>query len=473
MRFNCPHCAELLTLEDEYAGLTIECPSCEEEFDAPELGATKKKAPARKKRSPGTTAGSKASSADGKPPKKRRRTQQWSDNADVPGWQGAATGAAFFLLWYGMLTPFQGSYVADLFFKRGWVPFALVFIMGWSFGILLIKLLKMRRQRAAMILDVLPSRLGEEINSENIETFIDHVDKLPERVHGSFMVMRIRRGLEHFSARRNNQEVVQLMGSQSEIDASAIYSSYALIKVFVWAIPILGFVGTVMGISEAISSFSNTLDQADDIEVLMGSIGKVTAGLGVAFDTTLVALVMSLIVSFPTRSMQKGEEDLLNRIDEYCNEKLLKRMNDGGGVADVADHTALIMESIGRALSTNQEDVLSNLSSVVEKMGEVQAAQVRQTAELSEAVTGHLGKLAKAADQQSGKIEDRLGATLVKVEKQSKAAMDKNAESVEAHFERLGTALESLNAVLTSLGKEQVVIQQLPAPKKKGWFSRG
>jgi DNA-binding phage protein len=228
-----------------------------------------------------------------------------------------------------------------------------------------------------------------------------------------------------------------------------------------------------MGISEAIASFSNTLDQADDIEVLMGSIGKVTAGLGVAFDTTLVALVMSLIVSFPTRSMQKGEEDLLNRIDEYCNEKLIKRLNDGGGVSDVADHTALIMESLGKALSTSQEDVLSNLSEVVEKMGEVQAAQVRQTAELSEAVTGHLGKLAKAADQQSGKIEDRLGTTLAKVEKQSKAAMDKNAESVEAHFERLGEALTSLNKVLTDLGKDQVVIQQLPPPKKKGWFGRG
>jgi biopolymer transport protein ExbB/TolQ len=484
MRFNCPHCDENLSLEDEYAGLTIECPSCEEEFDAPESAPRKrKKAPARKKRSPGTStsagaggsgAGDKADEkASGNAPKRKRRKEQWSDNADVPAWKGASMGAVFFVLWYGMLIPFKGSYMADLFYERDWVPFALTFIMGWSFGILLIKLLKLRRQRAAMILDVLPSRMGDEINERNIETFIDHVDKLPERVHRSFMVMRIRRGLEHFSARRNNSEVVQLMGSQSEIDASAIYSSYALIKVFVWAIPILGFVGTVMGISEAISSFSNTLDQADDIEVLMGSIGKVTAGLGVAFDTTLVALVLSLIVSFPTRSMQKGEEDLLNRIDEYCNEKLLKRLNDGGGVSDVASHTALIMESIGKALSTNQEDVLSNLSAVVEKMGEVQAAQIRQTAELSETVTGHLSRLAKAADQQSGKIEDRLGTTLAKVEKQATTAMDKNAEAVETHFGQLGEALTVLNKTLSDLGKEQVVIQQLPAPKKKGWFSKG
>jgi biopolymer transport protein ExbB/TolQ len=466
MRFNCPHCDELLTLEDEYAGLTIECPSCEEHFDAPEL-TSKKKAPARKKPS-----GSKKSTEQ-QASKRRRKAQQWSDNADIPGWKGALCGAAFFAGWYALMMPFRGQYLGDLFMARGWVPYVLVFVMGWSFGILALKWLKMRRQRAAMILDVLPARLGEEINEGNIETFIDHVDSLPEHVHRSFMVNRIRRGLEHFSARRNNPEVVQLMSSQSEIDASAIYSSYALIKVFIWAIPILGFVGTVMGISEAIASFSQSLDNAEDVEVLMASIGKVTSGLGVAFDTTLVALVMSLIVSFPTRSMQKAEEDLLNRIDEYCNEKLLKRLNDAGGVADVAGHTQLLVESMSKALSTSQEDVLANLSEVVEKMGAVQVAQVKQTAELSEAVTGHLARLAKSADQQNDKIEDKLGATLAKVEKQAKASMDKNAASVEEHFGRLAESLTSLNKVLSELGQEQVVIQQVQPPKKKGWFRRG
>ena len=45
--------------------------------------------------------------------------------------------------------------------------------------------------------------------------------------------------------------------------------------------------------------------------------------------TTLIALVMSLIVMFPTSSLQKMEEDLLNWVDEYCNENLLKRLDDG------------------------------------------------------------------------------------------------------------------------------------------------
>ena len=469
MRFNCPHCDEHLTLEDEYAGLTIECPSCDEQFDAPELKKKKKKAPTRQKR----TTSALATDDKEAPKKRKRKAQQWSDNADIPSWQGAVCGVVFFVVFYALALPFRGQYFGNLFLERGWVPFTLIFIMGWSFGILGLKWLKMRRQRAAMILDVLPSRMGEEINEGNIESFIDHVDGLPERVHRSFMVNRIRRGLEHFSARRNNPEVVQLMSSQSEIDASAIYSSYALIKVFIWAIPILGFIGTVMGISEAIASFSQSLDAAEDVEVLMASIGKVTSGLGVAFDTTLVALVMSLIVSFPTRSMQKSEEDLLNRIDEYCNEKLLKRLNDAGGVADVAGHTSMLAESMSKALSTSQEDVLANLSAVVEKMGEVQAAQVKQTAELSEAVTGHLAKLAKSANQQNDKIEDRLGATLAKVEKQAKTAMEQNATSVEAHFGRLAEALTSLNKVLTDLGQEQVVIQQVQPPKKKGWFRRG
>jgi len=59
----------------------------------------------------------------------------------------------------------------------------------------------------------------------------------------------------------------------------------------------------------------------------------VTSGLGVAFDTTLLALVMSLFIMFPTSSLQKAEEDFLASIDDYCALHLVRRLgerrNDG------------------------------------------------------------------------------------------------------------------------------------------------
>jgi len=105
-------------------------------------------------------------------------------------------------------------------------------------------------------------------------------------------------------------------------------SSYVLIKVFIWAIPILGFIGTVLGISDAVSSFGGEMGAAADIEVIKEQLGQVTGGLSEAFDTTLVSLIFSLFVMFPTSVMQKNEEDLLNKVDEYCNEYFLKRLRE-------------------------------------------------------------------------------------------------------------------------------------------------
>ena len=65
-----------------------------------------------------------------------------------------------------------------------------------------------------------------------------------------------------------------------------------------------------------------------DLDEIREQLGKVTGGLSTAFDTTLVSLIFSLCVMFPTSIMQKREEDLLNKVDEYCNEYFLKRLRE-------------------------------------------------------------------------------------------------------------------------------------------------
>ncbi|MEM7394084.1 MAG: MotA/TolQ/ExbB proton channel family protein, partial [Verrucomicrobiota bacterium] len=402
---------------------------------------------------------------------RRRSAHQWADDANVSAWQSAGIGALFFLLFYLVTWPLAKTYFGALFWSRGWVPFALIFLMGWSFGILLLKSIKLRRQKAVMAFDALPMDLGEMIDEQNVETFLDYVDRLPGRLQTSFMVNRIRRGLEHFWLRRSNPEVVDLMNSQSEIDASAIQSSYTTIKVFIWAIPILGFIGTVIGISGAIAGFSGSLDQAEDVKFLVQSINNVTGGLGVAFDTTLVALVMSIIVSFPASSMQKAEEDLLNRIDEYCNENLLKRLDDAGGVADVAIHTERIMESIGEAVTGSQQNVLETLQGIVGQMAEVQEAQVEQANAFREMVQQELSQLSERAADEQERVDTRLAELVKKTEAESRDAMKRNAEVIQHHFAALGEGINALNGVLKNVGEGQVVVQQVREERRR-WFER-
>jgi biopolymer transport protein ExbB/TolQ len=106
-----------------------------------------------------------------------------------------------------------------------------------------------------------------------------------------------------------------------------------MIRVFIWAIPLLGFIGTVIGISAAVAGFSDSVAAVVDLDVMKQSIGTVTIGLGIAFDTTLLALVMSIVIMFPASSLQKSEEDFLNRVEAYCDERLGRRLDDSGAKA--------------------------------------------------------------------------------------------------------------------------------------------
>ena len=76
-----------------------------------------------------------------------------------------------------------------------------------------------------------------------------------------------------------------MMELQSTIDANNVASSYTLLKVFIWALPILGFIGTVIGISAAVAGLAGSLENASDISAIKGALNDVFAGLGTAFDT--------------------------------------------------------------------------------------------------------------------------------------------------------------------------------------------
>jgi biopolymer transport protein ExbB/TolQ len=218
--------------------------------------------------------------------------------------------------------------ISDYFYERGWVPYVLTYLACWSFAILFLKRKKLKGQLNIMQFKLLPEDISRDIRVENLPHFGAHINRLGFDPSQSFLLTRILRGLEHFSVRKNHTETADMLKSQSEIDATMVDSSYVLIKVFIWAIPILGFIGTVLGISDAVSSFGGEMGAAADIEVIKEQLGQVTGGLSEAFDTTLVSLIFSLWVMFPTSVMQKNEEDLLNKVDEYCNEYFLKRLRE-------------------------------------------------------------------------------------------------------------------------------------------------
>ena len=252
-----------------------------------------------------------------------------SVNMGITAGIGLGIEAAFYLFLLVFTASDSTKIFYEYFYERGWVPFVVTYLACWSLAILWVKRKKLKGQLNIMQFKLLPNDIGEDIKVENLPQFGAHINRLGFDPRQSFLLTRILRGLEHFGVRKNHSATADMLKSQSEIDATMVDSSYVLIKVFIWAIPILGFIGTVLGISDAVSSFgSSDGGGMQDLDEIRKQLGEVTGGLSTAFDTTLVSLVFSLGVMFPTSVMQKSEEDLLNKVDEYCNEYFLKRLRE-------------------------------------------------------------------------------------------------------------------------------------------------
>jgi hypothetical protein len=103
-------------------------------------------------------------------------------------------------------------------------------------------------------------------------------------------------------------------------------TSYSVVQGFVWAIPVLGFIGTVIGLSEAIGGFGAVLSGAQEISELATALRSVTAGLSKAFETTLEALVAALCIQLWLVFLKKSEEEFLDACAEYCTRQIVSKL---------------------------------------------------------------------------------------------------------------------------------------------------
>lgn len=496
-KFPCTHCGKNLKAREEHAGRKVGCPYCKaavlvpappepeldplaslDPFAPPSSGAPAAKGKANvQSQSARKPAPSKAASGGGK------RT----DGTNVSMVSSGLIGLVLTVVFYAAILPIHNLYLPQLFIHRGWVPYVETYFMFWAVTVLVMKQRKLNRQRASMLFDLLPTEIAEEITLASAPQFTAHIRDLPGEPGESFLINRVLRGLEHFQVRKNAPEVANILASQSEMDAGSAYSSYTMVKVFIWAIPILGFIGTVIGISLAVGSFSGSL--GGDIDALKKSLGGVTSGLATAFDTTLLALVMSMFLKFPTSSMQKAEEDLIGSVDEYCNENLLKRLNDGrdggaergsgGGRSAIQsavdgamrEHHAELrawtkkLETIGETLSGQVSDRWGEASdAMAERWERLHAEMGEKWSQASAETTGHWDQInARMLEQMQAQYGDRV---------EQAEALSGMVRDFQQTIDNVQLGLQSLNEVLAALGERQIQIEIAPAaePARRGWF---
>lgn len=159
-----------------------------------------------------------------------------------------------------------------------------------------------------------------------------HVQELRKRIVANphftenIALSRMDRILALWLATKDVSRVSDWAGAESDRDTSSSDSSYALARTLIWAIPILGFIGTVQGLGKAVSGFADFLAGSAELSQIKGAIAEVTIGLGVAFDTTFLALILVTLLMFPLSAIQRREENLFVEIDIFLDEVLISRL---------------------------------------------------------------------------------------------------------------------------------------------------
>jgi biopolymer transport protein ExbB/TolQ len=139
--------------------------------------------------------------------------------------------------------------------------------------------------------------------------------------HSCFLPRLIERCVLNFNLSQSVEQANALLNSSLELFLHELDLRYNIVRYITWLIPSLGFIGTVVGIMLALN-YAGDRANVESPEMLY----EVTQRLGVAFSTTLLALVMAAILVFLQNLIQGREENTLNRAGQYCLDNLINRL---------------------------------------------------------------------------------------------------------------------------------------------------
>jgi biopolymer transport protein ExbB/TolQ len=195
-----------------------------------------------------------------------------------------------------------------------------VMLWLWATIILTYKLALVGRERALLKHNFIGARQGERVIPDDaldrykeLKTAVEAEPRWRDRLLPEFLLAAMHR----FYATRSVQDASSAVKERAEMIADNLDSELSLLRYVAWAIPAVGFIGTVRGIGDALA-------HAD--EAIKGDLSGVTASLGLAFNSTLVALILSMVLMYMLHMLQSRQEALILELQNYCREKLIDIM---------------------------------------------------------------------------------------------------------------------------------------------------
>jgi biopolymer transport protein ExbB/TolQ len=167
--------------------------------------------------------------------------------------------------------------------------------------------------------ELLPVDDNQILTLSDIEKLRETTAKLEGRTP-SVLGSLIRRASTAYLANRSPSETLNLVSTQVRISQADNESEHALVRYVAWAVPSVGFIGTVIGIAAALNIAYKTANDENAIK-------EVTDLLGIAFDTTLVALLLDTVFVYYVHDLQERSEKLFAKMESYLIEHFISRVS--------------------------------------------------------------------------------------------------------------------------------------------------
>lgn len=294
--------------------------------------------------------------------------------------------------------------IQEKFLHRGWIPYICIFFTMLSFAMLAGRFRMIQRRWGSLREAFIPPDAAFHTDHD-LDNLIARTRSISKKIKDTLIGARIRRALEHFRATRNVMEVSQVLQEEADMAYAASQSSYSLVRVFLWAIPIFGFIGTVIGVGEAVGGFAQFLASAHEIDQIRSALGNVTSGLGVAFDTTFVGLVLSVVVMMLMSYVEKTEKDQLLAAENYCLNNLVRRLPAVSEKSEQRD-LVLIVRDILQEIIPSMDTWQNEAKQLSRDLARALHKNWQQTSEKwFEGVEAIQKSVAESADRQNNALE--------------------------------------------------------------------
>ena len=190
-------------------------------------------------------------------------------------------------------------------------------LLIWALAIMGYKGLRTIEEKAILERALLDIPDGTSLLPEDAREYSRSLEALPATEQDLLLPRTLLSALQRFATTGSIQAVSDTIKEQCEVESDRLDSEMSMVRYIAWAIPSIGFIGTVRGIGDALGQAYKAVE---------GDISGVTVSLGVAFNSTFVALVLSIIIMFCLHQLQLSQERLVLDCQRYADKRLMRHL---------------------------------------------------------------------------------------------------------------------------------------------------